>query len=244
VSPALANFLFEAANFLLLAAVLGWLLFKPVRRALDAERARHTQEEEEAKKLRSEAESLAKEARAARESSAKELDEHRREVLAAAQREASRLLEDARKTQLAERRALEQELKTLRDAEATALAETVGRIAAESVRRLLETLNGPSLDLALVRAACAELEALPSEARRSALVEGARPLEAEARRLLEDVLGEGFRERIVDELGAGVRVTTLAGEVDATALSLARRASQAVSALGAEPAEDQEGGDG
>ncbi|NJN47909.1 MAG: hypothetical protein HC808_17125, partial [Candidatus Competibacteraceae bacterium] len=30
----MATFLFEAANFLVLAGVLGWLFFKPVRQAL------------------------------------------------------------------------------------------------------------------------------------------------------------------------------------------------------------------
>ncbi len=74
MSSALANFLFEAANFLLLAAALGWLLFKPVRRALDAERARHAREEDESKRLRAEAEVLAREARSAREAADREND--------------------------------------------------------------------------------------------------------------------------------------------------------------------------
>ena len=37
MSPTLANFIFETVNFLLLAAALGWVLYKPVRHALDAE---------------------------------------------------------------------------------------------------------------------------------------------------------------------------------------------------------------
>ena len=39
MSPTLTTFLFEAANFLVLAAVLGWLFFKPVRQALADHRA-------------------------------------------------------------------------------------------------------------------------------------------------------------------------------------------------------------
>ena len=39
MSPELTNFLFEAANVLTLAAVLGWLFFEPVRAQLDKERA-------------------------------------------------------------------------------------------------------------------------------------------------------------------------------------------------------------
>lgn len=236
MSPALANFVFEAVNFLLLAAALGWVLFTPVRRALDAEQERHASDERESQRLRAEAQSLAEEARTTWEAMAREVDERRKEILLAAQREASNLIEEVRKTQRNEREALERELTAKRDADAAALAETVGRLAAESVRRLLDTLSGPSLDSALVRAACAELEALPAEARESAVVESARALEAEARKALERALGCAFQERIVNELGAGVRVSTPAGQVDATAASVARRAARAVRALDSEVA--------
>jgi F0F1-type ATP synthase membrane subunit b/b' len=229
VSPALANFLFEAANFLLLVAALGWLLFTPVRRALDAERERHRTIAEEDDRLRREAEALAREARTAREAAEHDTAARRVEVLAAAQAEAARLLDDARTTQAAERRVLERELAIARDAEAAALADTVGRIAAGSVVALLDAVRGPSLDAALVRAACTELASLPAAARKSAVVESARPLDDEARRLLHTVVGNDFDERVVDELGAGVRVTTAAGQVDATAISFARRAARAVS---------------
>ena len=37
MSPDLATFLFELVNFALLAGGLGWLFFRPVRKALDAE---------------------------------------------------------------------------------------------------------------------------------------------------------------------------------------------------------------
>jgi F0F1-type ATP synthase membrane subunit b/b' len=225
MSPALTNFLFEAVNFLLLAAVLGWLLFKPVRRALDAERARHDREVEESKRLRAEAESLANDARAAKTAAGHEADERRRETLEAARQEAAEIVEAARKAQLDERRRFEQELSSRREAEASALADVVGRIAAESVRSLLHTVEGPELDAALVRAARAELDAVPREARKAAVVESARPLDAKSRSLLQAALGDGFRERVVPELGAGVRVTTPAGQIDATATSLARQAA-------------------
>jgi F-type H+-transporting ATPase subunit b len=244
VSPAFANFLFEAANFLLLAAALGWLLFKPVRSALDQERDRHVKEEAEQKRLRSEAGALSREARAAREAAERETTERRSRLLAAAQEEAAQIVEAARRAQAAEQATFRQELTTSRNAEALALAEEVGRIAAGSVTRLLEALQGPSLDLALVRAACVELQAIPEAARGAATVESAHPLDAEARGLLEQALGGGFSERTVAGLLAGVRVTTAAGQVDATALSLARHAAQAVVQAAAEPAAAAGGHDG
>lgn len=232
MSPALANFLFEAANFLLLAAGLGWLLFKPIRRALDDERERHTRQDEESKRLRAEAEELAKAARAARQAADREMTERRRETLEAARKEAAQLLEDARRAQATRRQTFEQELIASREAEAAALAALVGRIAAESVARLLATLHGPSLDAALVRGARAELDALPIAARSAALVESARELDDETREILAGVLGSEFKVRTVHELGAGVRVITAVGQVDATAVSLARLAARTVSAAG------------
>ena len=234
MSPALANFLFEAANFLLLAALLGWVLFKPVRRALDAERVRHEAELHESQRLRAEAEVMAEQTRHARQVADLEIEQHRQEILGGAKQEASQLLTEARNTERAERRALELELEAVRTAEATELAGAVGGLAAEAVRNLIEALPGPSIDTMLIRAACEALDSIPAEARRSAHVESARPLDTEGKRLLEGALGSEFKERVVPELGAGVRVTTPAGQVDASALSLARHAGGTVTRLGTE----------
>jgi F0F1-type ATP synthase membrane subunit b/b' len=234
VSTALANFLFEAANFLLLAAALGWLLFKPVRAALDAERERHAEEERKAAELRKEAQALAEQAREARQRAAAEIERERGELLAAAQKEARRIKEEARKTQGERLQALERDFEERKSTHAALLAETLGRVAAAALRRLLEALDGPSLDLALVRGACQELRALPEAARGAAVVEAARPLEEGARRLLQEVLGDPFEERTVPELGAGVRVITPAGQIDASALALARQVAREVARAAAD----------
>lgn len=228
MSPTVANFVFEAANFLLLAATLGWLLFKPVRRALDAERERHAKEAEEGRRLRAEAETLAGQAKAEQEAAERGAAERRAEALAEARREADKLLEEARKARAQERQRLDDELRATRAAQAEALAGAVGRIAAETVRSLLVSLEGPALDAALVRAACSRLSELPVAARASAQVEVARPLDAEATDLLAGALGRVLEARVVPELGAGVRVTTAAGQIDATAAGLAREAAKIV----------------
>jgi F0F1-type ATP synthase membrane subunit b/b' len=237
VTPALADFLFEAANLLLLAAALGWLLFRPVRAALDAERGRRASASAEAAERRAEAERLLQEARAARAAVDRELEERRAALLAAARHEANRIVEEARQAQAALRRAEVDERQAAIRRDAVELADTVGAIAADSVRRLLAAIDGPALDLALVRAACAELAAVPLSARSTAWVESARPLEQEATRLLAGVLGDGFQASTVAELGAGVRVTTSAGQVDASAVALARQAAREVAGLFAAAAE-------
>jgi F0F1-type ATP synthase membrane subunit b/b' len=230
VSTALANFLFEAANFLVLAAALGWILFRPVWRALEGERERQSAEEAEATRKREEAARLLAEASEMRGGLEQELEKRRSELLAEARREAHRVREDARNQQAAEIRKINTEMKSARAVQVRELAGPLGRIAGTSVESLLKTLDGPSLDAALVRAACRELSGMPEAGRQEARVEVARPLEEEARRMLGEVLGENFKEQVVDDLGAGVRVTTSAGQVDASAPALARQAAEQVTA--------------
>lgn len=244
MSPELANFLFEAANFLVLAAALSWLLFKPVRTALGAERDRRAAEEAEAAKVRDEANALMKQAEATRQSLEDELETRKAQMLEAARAEVARIKEAARQQQLAEARALTQKHEAGRRAQIDELADALGEIAAASVRGLLEAVAGPDLDLALVRAVCRELSALPTKPNGSPVVESARPLDPAARELLEGVLGSGFDARTVPELGAGIRVTTAAGQVDGSATRLAREAAHHVAGAvhaSAIPAPEPEG---
>jgi len=230
VSPALANFLFEAANFLVLAFVLGWLLFRPVRSALDRERESRVAEDTRAREGRAEADRLVQEAREMRQGLEDEMKTRRETLLSGAEREAQRIREEARERQAAELARLQTEMESVQQTEIRALAGPIGRIAAESVRELLRTLDGPSLDEALVGVACRRLKDIPDPARQPATVETARPLEPEVRQMLREVLGESFEERVREDLEAGVRVTTPAGQVDATAVAIARQASDALDA--------------
>jgi F-type H+-transporting ATPase subunit b len=239
VSVELADFLFEVANFLLLAALLGWVLFKPVRAALDRERERHDKEEAQIRERHAEADKLAQEAHEIRARLEEKMEDHKAELVAAAREEAGRITEQARQDQLAEQRRFEQELASARRIQANALAATIGQIAAASVRRLLDTIDAASLDVALIRAACAEIEKLPADKRADPIVEAARPLDASSRELLGDVLGQTIKERIVKELGAGVRITMSGGQVDASAEAIARHTASEVAgaATGKSPTE-------
>jgi F0F1-type ATP synthase membrane subunit b/b' len=241
MSPAVANFLFEGANLLLLAAGLAWGFFAPVRRVLDEERDRQAKAEGELARARADAASLRNEAQAERESAGREIAARRAEVLEAAERDAAALLERSRGERSAERHALEQELEARREAEVAGLADDVARIAAVVVARLLASVEGPPLDSALARLACEKIRALPAEARRPAVVESARALEGPTRALLAGVLGDGFEVRVVSELGAGVRITTPAGQVDASAGSFAREAAEALRRAAGERRERADG---
>jgi len=225
VSPSLATFLFEAANVLTLAALLGWLFFEPVRAHLDAERAEREAAQAKLTESLSAAAAAEAAAKAARAEGTAAAERQRADLVVAARQEAQRIAEEARAREAEQARRAEAEGDARRKAELHALAEDVGRVAAASVQALLQTLDGPDLDLALVRAACARLT--PATARDHVAVEAARPLGPEAQALLTEALGEAPAVRLNPRLGAGVRITTAAGQVDATAAALARRAAAA-----------------
>jgi F0F1-type ATP synthase membrane subunit b/b' len=241
MSPALANFLFEAANFVVLAGALVWLSFKPLRKALNAERERHASEEQRIAQLREEAESHTAEIREAHEGLEQQLAQEREDMLEVARNEAARIEQQARAAADEQQRAFERNQSAMLRAQSEQLAETLGRVVAASLRRLLDSLDGPALDLALVRGACASLTKLSPGAEGSVVVETARSLDAAARELLRECIGAEFEDRLAPELGAGVRVTTSAGQVDATAVGLARHAAREVVAVATEAYGAQEG---
>ena len=228
MSPTVANFLFEAANLLLLMLGLAWFGFRPVRAALDAERARHAKLGEEASKARTEAEELSAQARASRDEARRLAEARRTEILAGAREEAASVARQAEQDREHQRRAFEREQHAAARGQVETIGDAVGLVASESVRRLLAVIDGPALDRALVGAASEQLRALPASARDGALVETARPLDPEARTLLAEWLGNAASERLVPELGAGVRVTTSAGLVDASARAIAAQAARAL----------------
>ncbi|MCA9631136.1 MAG: hypothetical protein KC766_25915 [Myxococcales bacterium] len=227
MSPSLANFLFELVNLLLLAGGLGWVLFKPARRALDSERERRSAEQAEAEKARADALATKAAAEELAQRLHSEAEDRERELLEASKKDASKLLADARADIEKERRALVAELQAARESSAIESAELVGRIAAGAVRDLLEAIEGPALDEALVLRAIPELERLGSRGREPLSIETARPLTPKSKQALAALLG-AVQERVVPELGAGVRVTTRGGQVDATAAALARQAAEAL----------------
>lgn len=228
MSSTLADFLFEAVNFLILAVVLGYLFFKPVRAALNRERDERARVEADTARLHADADELARKARDAWAGVDADIAEHRERLLTAAHSEMAQVKEQAREVQAAERRSFEAQLRAAREAQAGELASVIGQVAAGSVVRLLTTIDGPELDSALVRTACAELGPAPGAHGRPADVESARPLGADDLAELSRALGGDFTRRVVPELGAGVRITTATGQVDATAAGFARLAAREI----------------
>lgn len=230
MSPTLTTFLFEAANFLVLAAVLGWLFFQPVRQALSEYRAHldalaiaADEKEAAAEKLRAEAESR-------REAMQSELIQLRQETLEAARQEAERIVAEARERATRTKMAAEQYMTHLEEAQATALARAVAAAAGTVVGRLLSQLDAPDLNAGLLRAACDQLRTLDLDTT-PVIIEAAQPLGAEEQSQLGAALGRaaaGATYRVVAELGGGVRVTTSRGMIDASVSGLAQFARQSL----------------
>jgi F-type H+-transporting ATPase subunit b len=224
VSPSLTTFLFETANFVILAGALGWVFFRPVQDAIEQRRAGLEKERREAEGMRADAARRLAEAEARR----RELETAGESIEAAArahaEHEAAAIVAAAR-TQTDELRArLEAELAALRRRHARTLARDAAAAARALVERLLSEIGGPDLDAALVRAACQRLRTLPATRNAGPVqVDAARPLTDAARASLAEAIGAPapVAERIVPELGAGLRVITPVGLVDASAAGMA-----------------------
>jgi F-type H+-transporting ATPase subunit b len=230
VSSTWATFLFEAANFLLLAAVLGWLFFRPLRDALERRRSEIEAEQRAAEAARAEAERALEEARARRAELEGSLEQLRQRLQREAETERDRLLEAARAQAQRERETLKSELAALRRAQARTLARDAAAAAQEIVVRLLEEIDGPELEPSLVEAACRELEELRSSGSLApVVVESARALDGKALASLAEAAGvdpAGAAHRVDPDLVAGVRILTARGLVDASAAGLAAQAER------------------
>jgi F0F1-type ATP synthase membrane subunit b/b' len=233
VSPLWTTFLFEAVNFVLLAAALGWLLFRPIRRVLAARQAALVREAEEVAAKRAEVERLQEAIQQRSAALDAELEHLRQSVLSAAQQEAERIRAAARADAERAREAVRHRLAHLEEVQLEHLAAAVATAAGSAVQRLLQQLGGPDLERGLARAACRTLQALDGGALGAVTVESAHPLDQETMTALTTVLGDAARTavfRVTPTLGAGMRIITSHGLVDASATGLAAFAQRTLTA--------------
>jgi F0F1-type ATP synthase membrane subunit b/b' len=230
VSASWVTFLFEAANFLLLAAVLGWLFFRPVRDALERRRSELESEQQAAANAHAEAENVLQHARERRSELEGSLEELRERVRREAETEAERLVEVARVQTQRERETLKGELVSQRRAQARSLVRDAAFAAREIVVRLLDEIEGPNLEDALQRTACRDLEKLRSSGSLAPVViESTWPLDDAVVATLAEAAGIGPADaarRVDPDLVAGLRVLTARGLVDASAKGLATQAER------------------
>jgi F-type H+-transporting ATPase subunit b len=232
VSPSWTTLLFEAANFLVLAAVLGWAFFRPVRGAIEQRRAKLEAEEREAAEALAAAKRATAEAAAGRSEFERSLAALRKSVREESERERQALLDAAREQAQRERDALEGELAALRRGQAARLASDAAVAAREIVERLLERIEGPDLEQALAKAARDELVKLAAAGSVApVIVESAEklpPTVLEPLAAAADIDVSELGTRVVPDLGAGIRIVTARGLIDASSAGLAAYAERAL----------------
>ena len=229
MSSTLSTFLFELTNFLLLAGLLGWLLFKPVRTALQERQAAEKRQVDALAERTAEADRLRTDLTQRHSAFEQEMAGLRAEHLAAVDQEAAAIRAGARDAATRERDSTTRMLGHLEHAQAERLAAVVAATTRDSVERLLTSLGAPGLDAALIDSACRQVRTLDGRSLGAVLIESAQPLSADAETALRTALGDRATEadfRVVPGLGAGIRVTTAGGLVDASAAGIASQAER------------------
>ncbi len=231
MSPTFATFLFEVANFLVLAGALGWFLFKPVRESLDARREQEESLHREAAAKLAEADRIRTDIEKERQNLHDELAALRARELEAAQRRAEERLSQAQVEIQRQREQLRHEAARISESERDRLADACALAAGEAVGKLLDEIGGDDLETALVNSVCRELRALPQEIAGSVKVETARALRPEHRVAIEQALGGAAKQAEFfpePALGIGLRVSTDQGLIEASGAGLARFARHAL----------------
>ena len=231
MSPTLTTFLFEAVNFLVLAGVLGWLFFNPVRRALEQRRQKLEDDAQQAQQQLADAQAAQQRVDEMRSGLQQELATLRERELVAARSKAEEIVADARQSAERELELARRQAAQLSDGQRDSLAQASAIAAGDIVEQLLQQLTGVDLQTALVEAACRQLEALPQQNLSPVKVESAEDLSPAQRATLDRAMGPAAGTadyRTVHELGAGVRIATAQGLIDATVSGLSHYARRAL----------------
>ena len=229
MSATFATFLFELINFLLLVSLLAWLLFKPVRAALQARQDEERQRREALAASAAETERQRAEVQHRLQAFDTEVAAMRQQHVAAAAREAADIRRQAHEVADHERELATQRLSQLERAHVERLSAAVAATARQSIERLLVTLDGPDLEASLVRAATRRVADVNSGMLGTVLIETAHPLGEAARTALAaafDGHSTAFEFRVAPELGTGIRIVTSRGLIDASGHGLAREAER------------------
>lgn len=233
MSSMVATFFFELINVLLLTGFLGWLLFRPVRAAVqarqEAERQRHDALAAQEAEMAQQRGDLEHRLRAFET----DLAEARRQRLAVATQEAAGIRQAAHEAAARDHDTARRALAQLERSHLDRLSAAVAAVTRESVARLLASVDGPDLDAGLARAAARQLVAFDERALGAVLVESAHPLDDAARAAVSVGLGrhaDSVEFRAVPDLGVGLRIVTAQGLIDASARGIAQEAEQLLTA--------------
>jgi F-type H+-transporting ATPase subunit b len=244
------TFVFQVFNFLILVGILHWLLYRPLRQAIDRRREANAKAQSEAAAAREEAAALQQRLNA----QLAELDHDRQDVIRKAreQAEAERkaALADAERVLQRRRDEVEQRLERDRVDALQALRTELVRSAVELAERILAQACNSSLQRQLAGRLVEELERIPEDDRRrlrgeweaddSAVVETAAELNGETLQslngALESLAGRPVRLSVQSQptLVGGLRLR-VGGHVWDASLAGGLEAIRATSTRGSNP---------
>ncbi|MCM2372550.1 hypothetical protein [Aporhodopirellula aestuarii] len=211
MSPTITTFLFEAANFLILAGMLGWLFFNPVRDAIAEYRKKFETDNRVAAESLAAAEEMKRQIELERTNLQSELNEQRQRDREDAKQQIQQLLADARAAADREREQSHRLAMRMSETQADRIAEVAAISAAESVGRFLEEIGSVELQSAFVNAACQQLASLPQGKLSPVKVESSQTLSSEQIESLKTALGSAGEDadfRTDESLRVGLRVST------------------------------------
>jgi F-type H+-transporting ATPase subunit b len=216
------TFLFQVVNFLVLVAILRWLLYRPLREAIDRRREANARAQADAEAARQEAAAL----QASLDQQLADLEPRReaviREARERAEAERQALLAEAEGTIGRRREAVEQQFARERDEALRALRADLVHSAAEMARRILSEASDSALQRHLAGRLAEGLARIPDDERRrlrgewddaeAAIVETAAELNGDSLRdlgvAIESLAGRplGMTVRVRPDLLGGVRL--------------------------------------
>ena len=132
-----------------------------------------------------------------------ELTQLRAQILEAARQEAETIVAQAREQAQRAKQAAQQQVERFDESQMATLSRAVAAAAGVVVGRLLTDINGPTLNAALLRAACEQLRGLALDSSQ-VIVESAEPLSENSYAVLDEALGPAAStamRRVVPELG-------------------------------------------
>ncbi len=227
----LITFLYELANFVVFAVLLGWIFVKPIRKLLDEKAAQDAKLAQTAQQHLAEAAQLRQELIDDRQKLNKELEQQRQTMLAETRQEADDLLKKANQSISLQREHLTRETLQLQQQQLTDLARVLASSSMEAVQSLLTQINGPSLKNAFIESACQQLSQAPPTAEEKMTVNSADELDGTAREKIATAAGidepNGRIEYRVDpDLRGGLRIKSSRGVIDNSIVALSAFAEQ------------------
>ncbi|MCA9068171.1 MAG: ATP synthase F0 subunit B [Planctomycetaceae bacterium] len=233
MSPWLTTFLFEVANFLVLASALTWLLFRPVRNAIEQRRESIADEQKQAADKLTEADRIKNEIKQRFTELDQEIQQKRETARQEATKEAEQIVADARSAADRERAALQRQITYLEHSRIERLSQIIAATTGQTVGRLLEDLGNSDLRVLLVQEGCQRLQALSEDLTVPVVVESAWDLSDAEKSSLQEAIGpsgQPIEFHTVQQLKAGLRISTNRGLIDLSEAGLANFAERALTA--------------